>query len=251
MHHRHAFSSLALLAVLIVPPAQAGADPVLPFVIQIDEPGSEAPQSLAACSLAPAPLGVQFFVFVNDHWTSHYTLLRPSTCLGCPAPQSLDLRSTTFRVRWGSGSCPTAGFDVELSIVGTTTGGAPGCLVPDPTNVLCGPTLHSLTPPVPAAPQIVTLPLPSGCCINQPAFLRVRYLNLTGVPPCVPITNTDGVSCDPCEQYYTTLNGAPTPTDPCPQGGSVQQQWFSVDAECCQATPTLPASWGKLKSLYR
>jgi hypothetical protein len=239
-----AFAILAIATLALAPlPRVAFAEP--PLLID-DGPSTVQPEaSQALCTLEPAPLGTIFTVFTGETWTAHYTLLQTSTCTACPVPTTLELKTVTFRVRWASPACPSTGFTAELSIVRAIPDPfGSGCLVPDPNAVLCGPIQHVL--PAQAAPQIVTLPLPSGCCVAGPAFLSVRYLNVTG--NCVPITNVSG-PCVACAQYFTTNLTWPTITHTCSVLSTMQ--WFAVDADCCQPTERAPGSWGRLKTLYR
>jgi hypothetical protein len=56
--------------------------------------------------------------------------------------------------------------------------------------------------------------------------------------------------CVPCEQFITAAHIYPDITEFC-SIGSTQENWVSIDADCCMATPARPNTWGSLKLLHR
>jgi hypothetical protein len=136
----------------------------------------------------------------------------------------------------------------EVSIVRATQGDS--CLVPDPTQILCGPVTQTLVAPG-NANVIYTVAVPSGCCVSGDAFLLVRFTGLAGCATGTgPGLTAAQAPCVDCEQFVTANNIFPTMTEWCSIGAS-NPMWFSVNADCCSMTPTRERSWGTLKTLYR
>lgn len=233
--------SLSLAASL---PSTGSADPAAPMVIEDLLPqGGGLPSLDASCVLSPGPVGASSVVFTPEVYTAVATLVDPQSC-ACPLASSIVLRTVSFRVRWFEACSATA----EVSVVGST-GGA--CPAPDLGRVLCGPVSHPISS-AGAVGVTYTLPMPDGCCIDEPAFVLVRF---TGFELCGG-ANTPGLvissvfSCTPCTQYASISNLFPALTQWCSIAESLHL-WFSVEADCCDATPTLPGSWGRLKTIYR
>ena len=94
--------------------------------------------------------------------------------------------------------------------------------------------------------------MPPGCCISRDAFVLVK---LIGLDQCInpsggiPVLYLGSDACAPCTQYITVSNIYPNFTEMCSL--STNPFWISVDADCCDPTPTRPNSWGRLKTMYR
>jgi hypothetical protein len=205
-----------------------------------------APQATnAACTLEPGPIsGTSYVLQPPDAFTAVAWKIPMSSCTACPSPAALDLKTVSFRVRWFGACTATA----EISIVGAQPG--PGCLVPDPTQVLCGPVSYSISGTA-AGGVVYTLPTPSGCCVSGDAFIVIRF---GGFDQCVTPSFAPGLTatllpCVNCEEYYTSTVSAPSFTDWC-SFPSAMSLWLSVDADCCIPTPALRHSWGTLKTRY-
>jgi len=209
--------------------------------------GGDLAAAAGACVLEPmGPRTNSTIAFgPEEAYTAIATLIDPASCLACPAPASLDLNSVKFRLRWWNACSATA----EVSVVGVT--GAPGCPAPDLGNVLCAPVSYEIAGFSVTGGVEHTLAFPSACCIDGPAFVLVKF---TGLLACAgtstsvgPIVST--LSPLPaCTQYFSTSSSYPTLTDVNPSLGL--PLWVNVDADCCDPTPTLPGSWGRLKTLY-
>jgi hypothetical protein len=104
--------------------------------------------------------------------------------------------------------------------------------------------------------EVYTLTLPPGCCVAQDAFL---LLSFTGFNTCSNPTNgfTTGLTattsaCVNCEEFFTTGYSIPDLSDWCSSSeGTSNSLWIQLEADCCAATPTVPHSWGRIKTVYR
>jgi hypothetical protein len=125
----------------------------------------------------------------------------------------------------------------------------PGCLAPNPFDIKCPPTTYTLNDGGNLNTCVdYNMPLPQNCCINGPVFLAIEF-NQSSCPPnrpafCYP------PSCTNCHQYNIYPGGN---DDLCAVLSPFQifGVVMYVDATCCDAVPTLPGSWGKVKTLYR
>ena len=143
-----------------------------------------------------------------------------------------------------------------IEIRGTTANGLtltdawdltdPNCAVPIPGQYICQPVAYNLA--VTAAGNYdFTMPLNSGCCITEKAFLVVTF---TGAGTCttLPRLITTEV-CDNCTSY----NVYPPSgfDDLCADIGFPGSPVMYVDAACCDVVPAQRGTWGRLKTMYR
>ncbi|MEK7824401.1 MAG: hypothetical protein AAB290_05100 [Candidatus Eisenbacteria bacterium] len=116
----------------------------------------------------------------------------------------------------------------------------PARRAPNPFDIKCPSTTYVLN-------DCGTL----SACINGPAFLLIEFNN-SDCPSFRPAFRGPA-SCNNCTQYNIYPGSAPGGEDLCvvltPFG--VSGVIMYVDANCCQPTPTLPESWGLVKTLYR
>ncbi len=168
-----------------------------------------------------------------------YTLLRPSSCTACPTSGGLELRSVTIHAQLSSVGCS---LPITISIV--EAAGSPGCLVPDPSRVVCPEVSATLTGVAGFCPAY-TVPLPPGCCITRDVFVRVTIVGFGTCPTPGPYLICTTEPCIPCQSYYQ--GGCVD----CPITENCNNWMISADADCCAPTPTLPQSWGRMKTLYR
>jgi hypothetical protein len=246
MGRRHGW--LLVSAILLgagLAPARAVGSPPAPVLIQ-DQVRDSDPIIASGVCVFELPLSNTSISFSPDVQTSAATLVRPSNCVSCPNPSILLLNSVSFRVLW-----PLAcGATVEITVV-ESSGGA--CPAPLTDRVVCGPITHTISGTA-GARVIHTLAMPPGCCISRDAFVLLKFIgfdqciNVNGLAPTLVLANNFG-SCVPCTQYASVSNIYPPMTEWCSIINT--PLWISVDANCCDPTPTLPNSWGRLKTLYR
>ena len=198
------------------------------------------------------PIGYVLYVYPpNDRY---FTLLDPAQCTACPAQSGVLLDVAHIGLAF-----PVACTQhVTVSVVGTKPGGA-GCLVPDESHLLCTSASFTLTAPSPGAYN-VALPLPSGCCIDQPVFLSFNFYDVSTCYPGYSQVGlvVVGLPCASCEtwNFYPNSGGPGDAHDEMctaaswPSGaGNI---FMYADAECCNlVTPTERGTWGRIKILYR
>jgi len=159
------------------------------------------------------------------------------------------LNSVSFRVRWVAVPCNVT---IEITVV-ESSGGT--CPTPLADRVICGPITHSILGTT--GRTIYTLPMPTPCCLSRDAFVLAKFI---GFDQCTsPIHGSQPVlyfasnnPCASCTQYATHANLTPTLSDWCGMyGPNSPNLWIRVDADCCDTTPTLPSTWGRLKTHYQ
>ena len=199
----------------------------------------------ATCSLEP---GAPTSNFVHWMWPNAWTSLswRIPACAACPQPSALQVTSVQFAL----GNLGTCTATAQVSIV--AAGGDAACPSPDTTQILCGPFTYPLSGPAHPDPLWV-LSLPPGCCVSPGAFVVVKF----GVEACgefgrptPSLLLSDGPNAS-CSEYVTVSGFYPTFTDVNSIFPGGHPLWIRADAECCGGTPTLPPSWGGVKTLYR
>jgi hypothetical protein len=210
---------------------------------------SPAAVAAVACSLTYLPPvgGLTSGSFEVDGIT-YYTLLDPASCASCGGT-ALVLRAAGFWVmtRFTPLGCS---FTIDVTILGSRPG--PACLLPDTDVVLCGPVPAVITTPDRNRYE-TSVPLPGGCCIEQPAFLRIRLLSHGSCDPRSPFWFSGGqatMNCTPCLQFRSGP-GIPFDDVCVDSGGSGGNYLQWAEADCCDATPIRHESWGRVKILYR
>src|SRR5207247_163031 len=99
---------------------------------------------------------------------------------------------------------------ISVGIYGGYQDPTRGCLVPDPNVVLCPAQIFNVTPPT-TGTFIVGFPIAPGCCISQPAFLKIEFVNLAAgcnTSATVPRLVTTAV-CNGCESWNIYPGGGP------------------------------------------
>ncbi len=245
LRYRNVLPLAAVCLALVVAPAIA-AEKAAPTVTTVlgNAPVPSATINSADCQTGqyqgPIAFSVQFVFPPND---AYFTLLDPAGC--CPEGATA-LTVAHAILNWPS----VCQLPVTVSILGAT--GPSTCLVPDPNNVICPPTAYVLDGTGGGAIQH-DFPLPAGCCIQGPAFLKIDFVssgNCTETPSGLdaPRLITDN-TMDNCTSYnfypgnptFVPLEAYSFPGNPI--------MW--ADGRCCLATPTIPSTWGSVKSLYR
>ena len=241
---RRILPALFAACLLSVTQSSAAGPPLVQTII--DEVPVSVEAATGICTVEPAPPGGVSYTFGGGQkWNNFVWRIHPDACEACPFPQALAMESVSFRVRW-LGKCDA---QVELSIIGAT--GPAACPQPDTTNVLCGPTLHPISSDAFAGLKTHTLPVPAGCCISQDAFVRIRFVSLLcdDVEVTELALNGTDAPCVNCEQYFGTTGFFAGLTDWCVV--NQPRLWTRYTANCCAPVPTVPRSWGQVKTLYR
>jgi len=242
------FRSLLSLALLLLPPFAPGfARAQSTAGAPADEAAAQAPPTVdAACTLTPGGIMTASFIWTPpEALTSFAWKIPASSCTTCQSDGALDVNSVTIRMRWLFACSAQAEVSIVRGVQGAT------CLVPDPTNVVCGPASYTITG-TGNATAFHTLPLPEGCCVSGDAFVMLRF---TGLGPCASASTSPGLAaststCTSCTQFVTASGIFPTTTEWCSIGAS-RMTWLSIDADCCSATPAPEGSWGRIKARYR
>jgi hypothetical protein len=136
-----------------------------------------------------------------------------------------------------------------VGIYGAT--GDATCYTPDPATVLCAPFTTYLIPPTPGNYNF-SIAIPGGCCISQPAFLKIEFVALAAgcnTSTTIPRLITTADCSASCNSWNIYPGGGPD--DLCYDIGFPGYPVMNVEADCCASTPTRHDSWGKLKSIYR
>lgn len=204
--------------------------------------------------------GVEYYYspFVFPPNDRYYTLIAPASS-SCPlCPNALTVTAVHWVLYWPA-ACQ---IPVEITIVGATE--APegsGCYFPDNNTVLWGPFVRTLDGSSGELLIDHVFPLSADLseriCVTQKAFASVDVLTF-GDCPTVPESGdlesprlVSDNTTDPCVTY-NIRPGRGGPIDLVSFGflGNLSM-WVDVRDDCCRPVPTLPRTWGKLKTLYR
>jgi hypothetical protein len=252
MHLRHRFV-LPLLAICLslgVPPALAAKRTPnvksLPSgMTQRVVGGINAIQAPCQLGQPGAPTWTTQFIYPPDD--EYCQFVDPASC-ACGAGGGL-LLAVHWDLNWTTPCQLPAVLKIYKSVLVS-----PGCYAPDPSQVLYGPISVTLDGSAGGAIDHV-IPLPAHTIIDELAFVCITVSN-DGTCPDV---DQDGTldspelfldaSCDNCNSY-NIFPGSGGPYDLCtsyfgPYGNPLM--W--VDGDC--PVPTLPGSWGHLRTLYR
>lgn len=239
---RTPFAFLALSLLLAAPASAAKPAPTIgpPPLL---EPSSQAlPPACALGVPGPPANAFGYIIPPNDRY---FTLLGP--CTACGGGGQLSLSTAHVQLSFTQ-SCS---IPVYVSIVGADLS-VPGCPVPNPADVLCAEVLYTLSDGgVLNQCQDFAMDLSSGCCINGPAFLQIRF-DSGSCPDQQPLF-CGPPSCQNCQQYNIYPGSSPGGDDLCmvlsPSG--VYGAVMYADADCGCTTPVAPRTWGNVKMLYR
>jgi len=185
----------------------------------------------SACTLEPGPIDLSTsYVWTSpDAFRTLAWRIPRASCTACAANVGLAVQRVSFRVRWFGPCTATA----EVSVVGAT--GPAGCRVPDPNQVLCGPTSYPISG-VTSGGVIHTLDVAPGCCVGPEAFVVVRFTGLDACDPSGQLTpglTRTSAPCVNCSEDVATTVSYPTLTDWCTL--TTNGIWMQVEADCCGA----------------
>jgi hypothetical protein len=247
--HRSVFPLVAICLGLAAGTASAGK----PAPTRMTPPSGNTPiEHQGPCQLGVLPPATNIYTYVLPPDDIYYTLVEPENCPACLTPS---LTTAQMQVSFAM-DCEIV---VSVSVVGAVEL-SPGCLGPNPADVLCTPMTYNID-----SGGVLNecfnraLPLAADCCIHEPAFLAIEFDEGTCKPGQPAFCGPD--SCEDCTQYNIFPAGPPPPgddlcvvLDPFDLTGNIMY----ADADCCDTTgielpeiSTLPASWGLLKALYR
>lgn len=249
-------SVLLLVAVCCLAFAVAPAFAAKPAPTTLPAPTSTVPHvegtsAPPVCRLGVLPPSNIAYGYILPPDDAYYTLIAPGTgaCAGYCTGQPLRLTAAHVEHFFVAGEAACT-IPVTISIVGAInpTG---GCFRPDPSVVICPPTQYAITTNPAQAGVCVdfSFPLPAACCISGPVFLHIEYDQgscgnsrpaFCGQNPC-----TSGL----CFQY--NFYPPAFQDDLCNPAVLGRNVTMYADVECCAGTPTLPGSWGTVKTLYR
>ena len=242
-------AAICCLAFAVAPAlaAKPAPTPITQADGSTQPPVAEITSSAAACALGTFGPPINAFGYILPPGDEYYTLIDPRQCPTCP-PSGYHV-TLSHQLLYFTDPCQ---MQVTVSIVPAFEN-TPGCFTPNPfAPPLCQPVTYQINDGGVLGQCVdYQLPISAGCCITGPVFLLIEFDSGTCAPGrpafCGP------AACVNCFQY-NYYPGAPFPGDDVcavlsPQG--VYGTIMSVDTECCAATPTLPGSWGMLKTLYR
>lgn len=195
--------------------------------------------------LSNPPAGAFGYILPPDD--EYYQLIDPAQCAGCDAAGVL--LSNAHVLLYFTAPCQ---IPVTVAVLPAIVL-APGCLAPNPFAApICPPATYTINDGGFANECVdYQFPIPSGCCLVGPAFLEIRFDQ--GTCPTSRPAFCAAATCNNCTQYNYYPGAAFPGDDLCailsPFGIGAINMW--ADATCCGNTPTLPGSWGKLKTLYR
>jgi hypothetical protein len=249
LRYRSVLPLVAICTALAVAPAFAAKQ--APTTLKT-QPATHAvgQQSVLPCQLGIAAPSNSAFGYILPPDDGYYTLLDPSTCTDC-AGGPLQLVSAHVEHFFPLGELP-CDIPVKISIVAAVDPGD-GCLAPNPFDQVCPEQCYIIGyPGIDDACVDFSFPLPANCCINGPVFLEIKY----AATEC----NQGNGTCPSGRPAFCGQN--PEITGPCHQyniypGGNDDlalaigrnvTMWAA--ANCC-VVPTIPGSWGKVKTLYR
>ena len=232
-----------LLAVFLLTPVARDASGSVPGAGQaIDRLRATMSQPFESCALGRTDPTSIWTWGQGFNYLHIFELVRPGSCETCPSPVAVQLQVAKWRFRFFTACSVT----VRLSLVAAV--GAPECLTPDTTRMLCAPTLHSMTTAGAADSVDFTMPLPGGCCIDVPAFLRAEIVSQACLYGRMAFWRME--HCARCEQYYAFADDYSTLWDFCTDPDAASLRLWA-EGTCCGPTPTVRTTWGRLKSIYR
>lgn len=253
LRYRSVLSLVAICTALAVAPAFAAKPAPIAMPTPTGSVGhiTYGPNSTTAfpCKLGIDGPAANAFGYVFPPDDEYFTLLNPATCDPCPGAA---YRANAAHVwLYYTASCQ---IPVTISLVPAHPTASPGCFQPNPFDPpLCAPVQYLLSDGGNLNACLdYTLPLGQDCCFQGPVFLKIVFDQGT-CPNFRPAFCGPGGPCVNCQQwnYYP---GTSAPGDElCSLLGAQGYTGFimNADVSCCQVVPTLPGSWGKIKTIYR
>jgi len=245
LRYRSVLPLVAVCLALVVAPAFA-ARTLTDVQTLGNAPVPNATLNAVDCSMGqtgPVAFSIRFIFPPNDEY---HTLLVPGPDC-CPGGGATAITVAHAILNWPA----VCQIPVNVSILGAT--GDVACPVPDPNNVICPPTFFILDGTGGGAIQH-DFPMPAGCCIQGPAFLKIDFIADGSCPPDPAGLNAPRLITDNTPDNCTSYNfypGDPVFRDLIVAYGFPGNPVMWAEGHCCGATPTIPSTWGSVKSLYR
>jgi hypothetical protein len=203
-------------------------------------------QGAPLCQLGVLGPAANAYGYILPPDDGYYTLLDPASCGSCPGGSYKAVTAHTELFFTAPCEIPVTVTLVQAQQL------TPGCWSPNPFAPLCPPTQYMVNDGGQSNVCVdYTLALDPTCCFQGPVFLLIEFDQ--GTCPTSRPAFCGPAACNLCTQY-NFYPGVGVPGDDlcavlAPFGlfGNVMY----ADVECCAATPTLPGSWGKLKTTYR
>jgi hypothetical protein len=245
MRHRYSLVAILILFALAFVVTSSYAE----RPAAVERPPSGPLQQVEVVKIRPATATPACQLGVNDpHFTmnylyppddEYYTLIDPAAC-GCAAQGGV-LATTAHMILDFPEACT---IPVTVAIVAADLSD-PSCPTPIRGQYLCPPVEYDIAVSNPGGYDFL-MPLGGPCCITQKAFLVITFREVgdCGSVPGLYVS----FGCEPCASWNYWPGGAMV--DLC-EGYLLGNPNMYVDAACCDVVPTLPASWGQLKSMYR
>jgi hypothetical protein len=246
LRYRILLPLLALCTALAVPafaakpaPIQTATPDNTPVSVRMGEGTINAP----ACQLGVLPPAANAFGYILPPDDEYYTWL--GSCAACGGGY---LATAAHVQLFFTENCQAPVF---VGIVGADLSD-PNCPRPNPFDVIC-PEVGYVLSNGGVLNDCLDFSLPLDCagvCINRPAFVKFRFEQ--GSCPQARPAFCGPPSCQNCRQYNIYPGAPPGGDDLCAvlSPFSLYGVIMYVDADCCP-TPTMPGSWGHLKTLYR
>ena len=255
LRYRLALPLIALSLVLAMSPALASKS--APVAVPI--PGGALPQptgtngTSSVCALGQTSADAAYvWFFPSDDY--YYTVFDPAAC-GCPNGQIQNLHA-----HWALFWQTPCQITVQAWILNAIQTG-PGCYIPDtgpsppdPTSFICTSAVVTLDG---SAGGLINhdVPLPDCQCVGGgPKFVLFKIISSPGCPQNAGALTSPAIVVDATPDLCTSYNafsGSGGPVDMIPGFGFPGNTTMWVEADCCGVTPTLPGSWGQIKTLYR
>jgi len=250
LRYRSVLSLVAICTALAVAPAFAAK----PAPVGMAKPSSTVSHvptinpnaAPPICTLGIVGPPANAFAYVLPPDDEYFTLLDPSNCGACAGGYKADLVHLQL---YFTEPCS---IPVTISLVPAYNNG--GCFTPNPFDPpICGP-VQVVLDDAGFTNQCVDygITMPANCCFSGPVFLKVVFDQgscQAGRPAfCGPAG-----PCVNCQQWnYYPATSAPGDELCSALGGSGYTGFImNADISCCPVVPTLPGSWGKVKTIYR
>jgi hypothetical protein len=241
---QYILSVVAVLGVAVPAPASPASRPA-PVqsalsgpLQQVGLPGD--PSALVAvCKVGVTgdPHLTMMYLYPPDD--EYYTLLDPESC-ACPEEEGIAPIAAHVTLDFAE----ACSIPVTVAIV-AADGSNPSCPQPVRELDLCPRVDYNLTV-TEAGLYDLSIPLPSGCCIRQAAFLMISF---RAVGDCGRVPGLAmQFECNPCVSWNYWPDGALV--DLC-DGYLLGNPNMYVEATCCSSVPVQPHTWGHVKSMYR
>ncbi len=254
LRYRSILPLVAVCLALAIAPAFAAKPTPAPMATPEGAPGVHPIGEVSAlppvCTLGVLSPPASAFGYILPPDDVYYTLLNTANCPSCGA---VGYRATTAHVLlFFTEPC---NIPVTVSLAPAFDDDGDGCFTPNPfAPPLCPPIQYVINDGgVLNSCVDYQLPLDPTCCFSGRAFVVFEFDQGSCVAGRPGFCSPGPGGCSNCTQY-NYYPGAGFPGDDLcvvlSPFGFYGINMFA-DLECCGVVPTLPGSWGLLKTLYR